>query len=82
MPASAHAFKKYNKLQSLRTTSAAKNLLAPFKKYNKLQSLRTVRQSIHHAVPFKKYNKLQSLRTQSMFRKFYPSSKNTTNYNP
>ena len=35
------AFKKYNKLQSLRTKSTIQEQDLRFKKYNKLQSLRT-----------------------------------------
>ena len=58
-----HEFKKYNKLQSLRTNKLVDVLYNEFKKYNKLQSLRTfVRRSLVQFW-FKKYNKLQSLRT-------------------
>ena len=75
-------FKKYNKLQSLRTHSVESLLRLLFKKYNKLQSLRTRYQIEAPSVKFKKYNKLQSLRTTFPRHGIFQRSKNTTNYNP
>ena len=48
-----HEFKKYNKLQSLRTPLDRYLCSKRFKKYNKLQSLRTQRAVVHAAADSK-----------------------------
>ena len=82
LPPMTLQFKKYNKLQSLRTRRSIRYQYPSFKKYNKLQSLRTTFASNTETLQFKKYNKLQSLRTNYNAHLEHTGSKNTTNYNP
>ena len=75
-------FKKYNKIQSLRTYRPVGYEPTPFKKYNKIQSLRTETATGARPSKFKKYNKIQSLRTVGTAIGTAIRSKNTTKYNP
>ena len=56
---SGYPFKKYNKIQSLRTVNTKAVWTHAFKKYNKIQSLRTLRVAVGRLICSKnttKYN--------------------------